>query len=56
MKMQTRPTTLTQEQAKIVLAFMQRVDLKGSEAPTFMHVASVLDAIASEQPVVEEVE
>jgi hypothetical protein len=47
MKPQTPPTELTQEQARIVLAFLQRVDLKGSEAPTFMHVASVLDAIAN---------
>ncbi len=51
-----KPVQLTQEQARIILAFLQRADMKGNEAPTFMHVAEVLNRIANEPSQVEDTE
>lgn len=44
---------MTPEIAKAALVFLGRVDLKGSEAPTFLQVCTALDAMANPRPAPE---
>lgn len=41
-------TTITAEQAKIILQFLQRTQLSGSEMPAFVAVFNSLSAIAQD--------
>lgn len=42
---------MTPELANAALVFLSRTDIKGAEAPTFMQVATMLEAIARRAPV-----
>lgn len=43
---------LTAEHARRILRFLERVEIRGSEAPAFMEIVAVLNAAA--QPQVQE--
>lgn len=45
-KMTETSDTLTQDQAKIVLQFLQRTNLQGSEMPAYVDVFNVLTSLA----------
>ncbi len=44
------PITITSEQAKIILQFLQRTQLSGSEMPAYVAVFNGLTAIAQAVP------
>jgi hypothetical protein len=41
---------MTQDQARVALQFLARLDLKGGEVPAFIEVARALEVLAQPRP------